>query len=147
RQTLVKKLLPLALLVTPNIPEAEILAVMEIKTIAAMKKAAKVIQDCGAKNVLIKGGHLPLKKEAIDILYDGREFYEFYAPRINTPHTHGTGCTYASAIAARLARGEEIAEAVFAAKELVTAAIKNSVQLGTGHGSVNILGDLIKSKR
>ena len=146
RQALVKKLLPLALLITPNIPEAEALARLEIKSIAAMKKAAKIICETGAQNVLIKGGHLPMKKEAVDVLYDGSEFFEFYAPRFNTPHTHGTGCTYASAIAAGIARGENIEDAVYSAKDLISAAIKNFVQLGAGHGSVNVLGNLIKSK-
>ena len=95
RESLVKKLLPLAFVVTPNIPEAENLAQMKIKSIAAMKKAAALIHKLGAKNVLIKGGHLPggKKSGAIDILYDGDKYYEFSAPWIDSRNTHGTGCT------------------------------------------------------
>jgi hydroxymethylpyrimidine kinase/phosphomethylpyrimidine kinase len=141
RETLVKKLLPLAFVVTPNIPEAENLAQMKIKSITAMKKAAALIYKLGAKNVLIKGGHLPggKKSGAIDILYDGKKYYEFSAPWIDTHDTHGTGCTYASALAAEIARGENVVTAVGKAKKLVTDAIKNSLNIGAGHGPVNAL--------
>jgi len=141
RQALIKKLLPLALVVTPNIPEAEELAQMEIKSVAAMKKAAVIIHKMGARNVLIKGGHLvsSKQKDVVDILYDGKNFVEFSAPRIDSDDTHGTGCTYASALACGLASGKDVASAAAAVKELVTEAIKNSVSLGAGHGSVNIL--------
>jgi hydroxymethylpyrimidine/phosphomethylpyrimidine kinase len=149
RQALIKKLLPLALVVTPNIPEAEELAQMEIKTIADVRKAAKIIYETGVQNVLIKSGHLKSSKNksVIDILFDGKNYMEFSAPRIDSINTHGTGCTYASALACGLASGKDIAVAAGAAKELVTAAIKNSVSLGAGHGSVNVLKRLSKSKR
>jgi hydroxymethylpyrimidine kinase/phosphomethylpyrimidine kinase len=139
RETLVKKLLPLAFVVTPNIPEAQNLAQIKIESIDAMKKAATIIHKLGAKNVLIKGGHLPggKKSGAIDILYDGKKYYEFSAPWIDTPNTHGTGCTYASALAAEIARGENVIAAVEKAKKLVTEAIKNSLKIGAGHGPVN----------
>jgi hydroxymethylpyrimidine/phosphomethylpyrimidine kinase len=149
RQALIKKMLPLALVVTPNIPEAEELAQMEINTIADVKKAAKIIYETGVQNVLIKGGHLKngKNKSVVDILFDGKNYLEFSAPWIDSSDTHGTGCTFASALACGLASGKDVTSAVGVAKELVTRAIKNSVTLGAGHGSVNILKSLIKSKR
>jgi hydroxymethylpyrimidine kinase/phosphomethylpyrimidine kinase len=115
---------------------------MKIKSIAAMKKAAVIISKLGARNVLIKGGHLPGSKRAgaIDILFNGDHYYDFSSPWIDTKNTHGTGCTYASALAASLARGEDIVDAVWQAKIMVTAAIENAWSLGKGHGSVNVLG-------
>ena len=143
REVLVKRLLPLAFVVTPNIPEAEELAQMKIKSIDEMKKAAALIHNLGATNVLIKGGHLPggKKSGAIDILYDGKKYYEFSAPWIDTANTHGTGCTYASALAAEIARGKNVIAAVEKAKKLVTDAIKNSLKIGAGQGPVNVLGE------
>jgi hydroxymethylpyrimidine/phosphomethylpyrimidine kinase len=140
RESLVKKLLPLAFVVTPNIPEAQDLAQMKIKSIDEMKKAAAFIHNLGAKNVLIKGGHLPGGKQsgAIDILYDGKKYYEFSEKWIDSYDTHGTGCTYASALAAEIARGENVVAAVGKAKKLVTDAIKNSLKIGAGHGPVNV---------
>jgi hydroxymethylpyrimidine kinase/phosphomethylpyrimidine kinase len=142
REALVKKLLPLAFVVTPNIPEAEGLTRAKIKSVDEMKKAAALIHNLGAKNVLIKGGHLPGAKQsgAIDILYDGKKYHEFSVPWIDTRNTHGTGCTYASALAAEIARGENVIAAVEKAKKLVTDAIKNSLKIGAGHGPVNVLG-------
>ena len=142
RDVLIKKLLPLAFVLTPNIPEAETLAQMKIRSIAAMKKAAVKIQILGAKNVLIKGGHLPGSKRsgALDILFDGDHYYEFSSPWIDTKNTHGTGCTYASALAASLARRKNIVDAAWQAKIMVTAAIENALILGKGHGSVNVFG-------
>jgi hydroxymethylpyrimidine/phosphomethylpyrimidine kinase len=141
RAALVKKLIPLALVVTPNIPEAEYLAQMKIKSINAMKKAAVIIYRLGVKNVLIKGGHLPGTKRsgAIDILYDGNKYYELSAGWVDTKDTHGTGCTFASALAAEIARDENIIAAAQKAKKLVTDAIKNSLKIGAGHRSVNAL--------
>lgn len=139
REALVKKLLPLAFVVTPNIPEAQALAQMKIKSIVEMKKAAVLIHNLGAKNVLIKGGHLHGGQQsgAIDILYDGNRYYEFSEKWIDTSNTHGTGCTYASVLAAEVARGENVITAVEKAKKLVTDAIKNSLKIGAGHGPVN----------
>lgn len=141
RAALVKKLLPLAFVVTPNIPEAEYLAQMKIKSIAEMKKAAVLIYRLGAKNVLIKGGHLTGSKrsDAIDILYDGKKYYELSAGWVNTKDTHGTGCTFASALAAEIARGKTIVAAAEKAKKMVTDAINNSLKIGSGHGPVNAL--------
>ncbi len=138
-ETLVKKMLPLAFNVTPNIPEAERLTRLKIKSVDDMKRVAALIHKLGAKNVLIKGGHLPGAKQsgAIDILYDGNKYYEFSAPWMDTANTHGTGCTYAAALAAEIARGENVLHAVEKAKKLVTDAIKNSLKIGAGHGPVN----------
>ena len=144
RRVLVKKLLPLTRVFTPNIPEAESLTQMKIRSIAAMKKAAAVIGDLGAENVVIKGGHLPGRRSlgGIDILFDGKRHYEFSADWIETRNTHGTGCTYASALACGLAQGKNILQAVEQVKMMVTQAIGNSLSLGKGHGPVNILGKL-----
>ncbi|HOX15430.1 MAG TPA: bifunctional hydroxymethylpyrimidine kinase/phosphomethylpyrimidine kinase [Smithellaceae bacterium] len=144
RRVLIKKLLPLTRVLTPNIPEAESLTQMKIRSIAAMKKAAAVIGDLGAENVVIKGGHLPGRRNlgGIDILFDGKRYYEFSADWIETRNTHGTGCTYASALACGLAQGKNILQAVEQVKTMVTQAIGNSLPLGKGHGPVNILGNL-----
>jgi hydroxymethylpyrimidine kinase/phosphomethylpyrimidine kinase len=149
RDVLIKKLLPQAFVLTPNISEAEKLAQMKITSIAAMKKAAIIIHRLGAKNVLIKGGHLPGNKRSgvIDILFDGDYCYEFSSPWIDTKNTHGTGCTYASVLASALARGGDIVEAAGQAKIMVTAAIENALSLGKGYGSVNVLGKNVATKK
>ncbi|MFA5323131.1 MAG: bifunctional hydroxymethylpyrimidine kinase/phosphomethylpyrimidine kinase [Smithella sp.] len=143
RAALVKDLLPLAFAVTPNIPEAEVLSKMKIKSIDDMKKAAVKIHELGVQNVLIKGGHLPgnKKSDVTDILYNG-SFYEFSSQRINSRDTHGTGCTYASIMAAGIARGESIVNAALQVKIMMVAAIKNAVTLGKGYGSVNVFGKI-----
>ncbi|HHD2751397.1 TPA: bifunctional hydroxymethylpyrimidine kinase/phosphomethylpyrimidine kinase [Clostridium perfringens] len=132
KNTLIEKLIPLATLITPNLPEAEELLGREILTIEDMKKAAIDIKKMGAKNVLIKGGHL--EGEATDLLYDGESFVIFEQDRINTKHTHGTGCTLSSAITANLAKGMNIVDAVKNGKEYITGAIKNGFELGKGVG-------------
>ena len=131
-----ERLLPLSYLLTPNIPEAERLTGLAIRDEAEMEEAARALAAMGARNVLVKGGHLPAG-DAVDILFDGGGFTRFTAPRILTRNTHGTGCTYASAIAARLAQGEPLLQAVASAKEFVTAAIRLAHPLGKGHGPVN----------
>lgn len=131
-------LIPLAMVVTPNFSEAEVLSGLRIQNIEDMKEAAREIYKLGAKNVLVKGGHL-LSKEAIDLLYNGKTFSEFKAERIDTKNTHGTGCTLSSAIAAELAKGKKIEEAVDIAKKYITLAIKHSLDLGHGHGPLNHL--------
>jgi hydroxymethylpyrimidine/phosphomethylpyrimidine kinase len=145
---LIKKLLPLAFVATPNIPEAEALAQCKINGLARMKKAAALIHGLGVKNVVIKGGHLATAKKtgAVDILYDGNNYYEYYSPWIATKDTHGTGCAYASVLAAALACGKNIVDAVDKAKVMVTKAIENSLRLGIGHGPVNIMGSVLKQK-
>lgn len=137
-EALKEHLIPLAMVVTPNLSEAEVLSGIKINHIEDMKEAAQKIFKSGAKNVLIKGGHLS-SYEAIDVLYNGRTFREFRAERINTKNTHGTGCTLSSAIAAELAKGKKVEEAVEIAKRYITLAIKNSVTIGHGHGPLNHL--------
>ena len=129
-------LIPLATIVTPNAPEAEALTGLKVTSVAEARKAAKVIvEDLGAKNAVVKGGHL--EGPAIDVFYDGVNFYEFRAKRIESASTHGTGCTFASATAAYLARGYEPVEAAARAKKYVTQAIKKAYPIGHGHGPLN----------
>jgi len=132
-EALMHELIPLALVVTPNIHEAQQLSGIEIKTLADARKAAKIIHRLGCRHVLIKGGHL-LEDRATDLLYDGRFFELFRAEFIESPHTHGTGCTYASAIAAHLALGKPLAQAVTAAKAYLTEAIRHGLSIGHGKG-------------
>ncbi|MBI2171902.1 MAG: bifunctional hydroxymethylpyrimidine kinase/phosphomethylpyrimidine kinase [Chloroflexi bacterium] len=129
-------LLPLATVVTPNTPEAEVLTGMTIRNNKDAREAARRIAAMGAKSVVVKGGHLE-GREAVDTLYDGSGFQEFTAERIPTKNTHGTGCTFASAIAAGLAKGLSVPEAVAAAKDYVTSAIKADLQIGHGHGPLD----------
>jgi hydroxymethylpyrimidine/phosphomethylpyrimidine kinase len=140
---LIEQIIPIADLLTPNIPEAERIAGIEIENTNDMKEAAVKISRMGSKNVLIKGGHLA--GEALDILYDGKDFYYFNAERINTKNTHGTGCTYSSAIASNLALGMNMEHAVRKAKEYVTTAIRHSLNIGKGHGPTNHFYTLYKN--
>ncbi|WP_447971066.1 bifunctional hydroxymethylpyrimidine kinase/phosphomethylpyrimidine kinase [Nitrospira sp. M1] len=126
-------LIPKALLITPNIHEAELLAETTVRSLADVRQACKIIQALGCQHVLIKGGHLP-DKPAMDVLYDGRFFRMYPGEYIDTPHTHGTGCTYASAIAANLAKGLPLPNAIEASKRYITAAIRNGLTIGQGHG-------------
>lgn len=131
-----KTLIPQALVVTPNVQEAERLSGLEIRTLAVARQAAKMIHKLGCKYVLIKGGHL-LVERGTDLLYDGRFFNMYKSEFIDTPHTHGTGCTYASAIAAQLAKGKSVADAVQAAKLYITEAIRHGLAIGHGSGPTN----------
>ena len=141
RKAMMVKLLPCALAVTPNIPEAEAMADRKILSVADMKKAAMIIAETGVQHVVVKGGHLrgSRKSGCVDILFDGEQFFEFRADWIETKNTHGTGCTFASALAARLAEGEHIIQAVEEAKRIVAKAIACSLSLGEGHGPVNAI--------
>lgn len=132
KETLVKELFPLATLITPNLPEAEEILGIEIKNLEQMKDAAKKLIELGPRAVLVKGGHL--ENDATDLLYDGNEFVLFPQERIHTTNTHGTGCTLSSAIAANLAKGMNIKDAVTDAKVYITGAIKNGFELGKGVG-------------
>jgi hydroxymethylpyrimidine/phosphomethylpyrimidine kinase len=132
RAALVRALLPLATVVTPNLPEAAALADRPVDSEIDMEEAARRILTLGPQAVLVKGGHL--KESATDILWDGRTLTRFPAPHLDTPHTHGTGCTYASAIAANLARGRDLVEAIRDAKAYVTAAIRAGFAPGRGVG-------------
>jgi hydroxymethylpyrimidine/phosphomethylpyrimidine kinase len=136
RQALKRVLLPLAYLVTPNIPEAEVLTENVLDTDEKRKDAARRIVDMGANAVIIKGGHLT-GDSADDLLYDGETFHVFSAPRFDTRHTHGTGCTFSAAITAELAKGLLLPDAVQNAKAYITAAISHPLLLGQGHGPTN----------
>jgi phosphomethylpyrimidine kinase len=135
-RALITKILPLALLITPNIPEAEALTGKRIRSMRDMKDAAKYLMDYGPRNVLIKGGHLE-ERFAIDILYNGSEFYEFGADKIETKNTHGTGCTYSAAITSMLAWGKDLITSIDVAKRYITEAIRLSFNIGKGHGPLN----------
>lgn len=139
---LVEELLPLATIVTPNIPEAEVIARQPIHTLAEMEQAAKAIFAMGPRHVLLKGGHL--EDDATDILYDGEHFTYLPSKRIDTKNTHGTGCTLSSAIAANLGKGMTVTEAVKAAKEYITTAIEHSFAIGHGVGPTHHFYTLYK---
>lgn len=134
RDALIQQLLPLATVVTPNLHEARALCGFEITTLEAMRRAAQTIHRLGPRYVVVKGGHLPAESDAIDLLYDGETFREFRAPRLQTKSDHGTGCTFASAIAAELAKGRAVADAVCIAKEYLTQVLRASANLHLGHG-------------
>jgi hydroxymethylpyrimidine/phosphomethylpyrimidine kinase len=135
RIAMAESLLPRAFLVTPNLHEASELAQMPVSDLVTMKEAAAKIASLGAGSVLIKGGHL--EEDAIDVLYWKGEFAFYRSPRIHTPHTHGTGCTYSACITAELAKGRNLADAVGIAKKFITRAIETNPGLGKGSGPVN----------
>lgn len=141
--TLIRYILPLTDLLTPNIPEAETITGTGISSPADMERAARQIAALGPKAVLVKGGHSP--GDAVDILFDGREFRYYRAERIPTKNTHGTGCTYSSAIASCLALGFALPEAVARAKEYVTTAIRHSLAIGKGCGPTHHFYDLYRN--
>jgi len=130
-----EELLPRTFLLTPNLPEAEALTGLRIEDEASMAEAAHQLQRMGARHVLIKGGHLP--GEATDLLLAGGKLHRFSTPRVATSSTHGTGCTFSAAIAAYLAQGHPLVEAVGRAKGFLTRAIETALPLGAGHGPVN----------
>ncbi|WP_226035805.1 bifunctional hydroxymethylpyrimidine kinase/phosphomethylpyrimidine kinase [Aquibacillus saliphilus] len=139
REVIRDVLLPLASVVTPNVPEAEILVDFTITSTEDAKKAAKVIvNQLGAQAAVVKGGHLT--GEAIDVLYDKRDFHYFKSERTSTKHTHGTGCTFSAVITAELVKGKAVAEAVAIAKEFITDAIHYSLGIGKGNGPTNHWG-------
>lgn len=131
-RTLVETVLPLADVLTPNIPEAERLTGEKIRSASDMEAAARRIRAMGCAAVVVKGGHAA--RSALDVLFDGRELCRFDAPRIDTLNTHGTGCTFSSAIAARLAKGACLRCAVEGAKAYVTEAIRQGLSIGRGCG-------------
>ena len=135
RSTLAQKLLPHAALVTPNVHEAMVLSGLEFRGMDSLHEAAKAIAGMGPQSVLVKGGHLA--EEATDVLYTEDRFQTFSAKRIETSHTHGTGCTYSAAITAELAKGANLIRAVEAAKRYITRAIETNPALGHGYGPVN----------
>lgn len=130
--TLIETIIPLADVLTPNIPETEKIADMQISTVSDMETAARKIHSMGCKSVVVKGGHHI--GNAVDVLFDGRNFYHFETAHIDTKNTHGTGCTFSSAIASQLAKGKSVPDAVKAAKTYVTMAIEHSLAIGKGCG-------------
>lgn len=142
--TMIDRLVPLSAVITPNIPEAEVLTSLSIKGIDEMKRAAEIIHSMGAGNVVIKGGHL--SGDAVDVLYDGREFREMHTERIATKNTHGTGCTFSAAVATCLASGLTVFQAVRRAKEYVTTAIRFSLELGGGHGPTHHFAEVMNER-
>jgi hydroxymethylpyrimidine kinase/phosphomethylpyrimidine kinase len=135
RETLMSVLLPLATVVTPNLPEAMVLCKSPVNTIDEMHAAARRIHDLGPSYVVIKGGHL--QDRPLDLLFDGENFHTFDAPRLNQRNTHGTGCTFSAALATNLANGLAMADAVGKAKEFITRAIAGGLDIGAGHGPTN----------
>jgi hydroxymethylpyrimidine/phosphomethylpyrimidine kinase len=131
-----EELIPLAFVVTPNLPEAAAIAGRAVETLADMREAARAIHALGATNVVVKGGHLA-GDVVTDLLFDGERFQEFRGPRVATKNTHGTGCTFASAIACYLAQREPVPDAVRLAKAYVTGALEHAYDTGRGHGAVN----------
>jgi hydroxymethylpyrimidine/phosphomethylpyrimidine kinase len=139
----IREILPLADVLTPNIPEAEAITGMPIRSIPDMERVAKKIMQMGAKTVLVKGGHS--QGDALDVLYDGSGFYHFSVERIHTQNIHGTGCTLSSAIAANLALGYPLPEAVKRAKTYLTTAIRHSLAIGKGNGTTHHFYDLYQN--
>ncbi len=144
REALIRRLLPLAYVTTPNLHEAGELIGKEVRTLDDMYTAARIIHAMGPQSVVVKGGHLANEAEAIDVLFTGEDYRVYRAPRFDTPNTHGTGCTFASAIAAELAKGVELAAAVDNAKSYLTGAIEagRDQGVGTGHGPVDHFWEL-----
>jgi hydroxymethylpyrimidine/phosphomethylpyrimidine kinase len=130
-----RHLLPLAQVVTPNAPEAQVLTNRVVENLDGARAAARELVAMGARAAVVKGGHL--EGPPTDVLYDGKEFSELTAERIDSTSTHGTGCTFASAIAAGLAKGLTLGEAVAQAKEYVTEAIRQAFPMGKGFGPLN----------
>lgn len=135
KEALISRLIPLAYVITPNLPEAEVITGMQIKDLSAMEAAARAIHKMGAKHVLIKGGHL--ENDATDLLFDGTHVITLQSERIQTKNTHGTGCTLSSCIAANLAKGKSVEEAVRTAKAYITTAIAHALDIGKGVGPTN----------
>lgn len=134
QDALIKKLFPLAYLITPNLYEAEVITGIKIASEEQMIEAAHRMLTMGPKNILVKGGHLKEEKEALDILVNEKKIYKFASVRIKTENTHGTGCTYSSAIAAELAKGNTLTHSIKASKNYIDSTIKNAVSLRIGHG-------------
>lgn len=132
-----ENLLPLAMVVTPNIPEAELLTGISIGSVEDRKQAARLLFEMGARHVVMKGGHADGEDTVIDLLFDGKEFISFDSKRVATKHTHGTGCTFAAAITAELAKGQSVVEAVSTAKQFISAAIQDELGIGSGYGPTN----------
>ncbi len=135
--TFIKKIIPVSDILTPNVDEAQLITGMEIKSIDEMKKAAVEISKMGTDTVIIKGGHLPQDKNVVDVVYHKGEFLLMEYPFVDTKNTHGTGCTFSSAITACLSKGIDPIKAIRIARAYVQGAIENSLSIGKGRGSLN----------
>ncbi len=135
KEALIHQLLPLATVITPNIPEAEVITGMKIETLTDMEEACRKMSDLGVKAVLLKGGHR--QDDATDIFFDGQTMTYFEAARIDSKNTHGTGCSLSSALAAQIAQGHSLVEAVKLAKEYVYEGILHAEDLGHGWGPIH----------
>lgn len=144
-EALRQRLLPLAAVVTPNLPEAEVLLNRRISTLPERRQAARDLVALGARAAVVKGGHA--EKDVIDVYWDGSQLVELAAKRVPTSNTHGSGCVFSAAIAAGLAKGKEPLTAVRDAKAFITQAIENSLEIGRGHGPVNPMFDLTQDVR
>ena len=140
--TLIAEIIPLADVLTPNIPEAERITGMSIHSLTDMEEAARKIYAMGCKGVVIKGGHAI--GDAVDVLFDGKNMHHFQTRRVDTKNTHGTGCTLSSAIASNLALGYSVCDAVQRAKAYVTTAIEHALAIGKGNGPTHHFYDLYK---
>ncbi|WP_411955207.1 bifunctional hydroxymethylpyrimidine kinase/phosphomethylpyrimidine kinase [Alkalibacillus sp. S2W] len=134
--TMKKDLIPLATIVTPNIPEAEVITGLTLNSLKDRKEAAKCLYQLGAQNIIIKGGHGE-EEEVVDLIYDGETFTQLINERKYTTNTHGTGCTFAAAIAAELAKGVTVMEAIRVAREFIQVAIEDDLNIGSGQGPTN----------
>jgi hydroxymethylpyrimidine/phosphomethylpyrimidine kinase len=132
---LIRRLFPLAMVVTPNLHEARALVGRELRSREDMREAARIIHGMGPRWVVVKGGHLEGDDRSVDVVFDGQDFYELDAPRVDTVNTHGTGCTFASAIAAGLARGLLPLDAIRQAKDYLTAILQASRAFKLGRGA------------
>jgi len=144
RVTMREVLLPMAHVVTPNLPEASELCGFPVEGLDTMKKAARRIRQLGPRFVVVKGGHL--KGDALDVLFDGESFHTFDAPRLNNRNTHGTGCTFSAALVTLLAQGFTVPEAVGEAKKFITRAIATGLDFGSGQGPTNHYAYLLQSQ-
>jgi hydroxymethylpyrimidine kinase/phosphomethylpyrimidine kinase len=144
RVTVREELLPLAYVVTPNLPEASELCGFPVQDLNAMKEAARKIRKLGPRFVVVKGGHL--EGDAVDVLFDGKHFQTFETPRLSNRNTHGTGCTFSAALATFLGQGLTISEAVGEAKEFITRAIDLGLDIGSGHGPTNHYAHVLQMK-
>ncbi len=140
--TLIERLIPLATVITPNLDEARALTGIEASDVDGMRTVARRLFEMGPRNVVVKGGHL--EGPAVDVLFDGGNFESLVSERIDTRSTHGTGCTFAAAIAAGLAKGIPVAEAVRDAKTYLTGALRHAVAIGGGHGPVQHFHELYR---
>jgi hydroxymethylpyrimidine/phosphomethylpyrimidine kinase len=145
RRAIAERLAPAAALITPNLEEAAALTGMTIGSVADMRRGAEALVRAGSRAALVKGGHLP--GSATDVLFDGCDWHEFPAPRLDTSNTHGTGCTYSAAITAELARGTPLVEAVARAKQFMNEAIRTNPGLGHGSGPVNHFANAASPQR